>query len=153
MTQRTIQAHCTFLEPTDLDYLASCGTAVAHCPLSNAYFSKKPFRLREALQLKVRVGLGTDIAGGYSIDIMNAMRQAVIVSRMRDGELEGTGSAHLPIDWREALYLATRGGAVSLNIPTLKGMFEVGASFDAQHSMSFQMIFSQGFLISPSPRL
>ena len=58
---------------------------MAHCPLSNAYFSAKPFPLREALQRSVKVGLGTDVAGGYSLDIMDAMRQAVAVSRMREG--------------------------------------------------------------------
>jgi len=54
---------------------------------------------------------------------MNAMRQAVAVSRMRD--------TNLSIDWKEALYLATRGGALALG---LQGMFCVGAPFDAQES-------------------
>ncbi|KAH9850120.1 Metallo-dependent hydrolase [Lenzites betulinus] len=145
LTPRTVQAHCTFLSPADLRRLAATGTAVAHCPLSNAYFSAAPFRLREALDAGVRVGLGTDVAGGYSIDIMNAMRHTVAVSRMREGArvLEGSGNGDaaaegtrakgpLSVDWKEALYLATRGGAVALGLPEGCGAFVLGAPFDAQ---------------------
>ncbi|KAI0648128.1 Metallo-dependent hydrolase [Trametes meyenii] len=149
LTPRTVQAHCTFLSTEDLGRLAATGTAVAHCPLSNAYFSAAPFRLREALAAEVRVGLGTDIAGGYSIDIMNAMRHAVAVSRMREGERiragEGEGNSHpLSVDWKEALYLATRGGAVALGLPEGCGTFAVGAPFDAQHIRVFDEATSEG---------
>ncbi len=90
----------------------------------------------------MRVGLGTDIAGGYSIDIMNAMRQAVAVSRMREGTRirgrAGTLDEHheraLSIDWKEALFLATKGGAQALGLPEGSGSFVVGAPFDAQCS-------------------
>ena len=136
LTPRTIQAHCTFLTAPDLEYLAHRQTSVAHCPLSNAYFSEKAFALREALNIGVKVGLGTDIAGGYSLDIMSAMRQAVVVSRMRESDRSiSTTKSHngrsLSINWIESLYLATRGGSEAL---ALEGMFKVGAPFDAQES-------------------
>jgi len=38
----------------------------------------------------------------------------------------------LSIDWREALYLGTRGGAVAMGLPAGVGSFTVGAPFDAQ---------------------
>lgn len=126
MTGRTVQAHCTYLDIPSLQFLQQRGTAVAHCPLSNAYFSARPFPLREALRVGVKVALGTDIAGGYSADIMNAMRQAVLVSRMRQGD----GDEDLAVDWKETLYLATVGGITALG----KGNdgFTVGKPFDAQ---------------------
>ena len=93
------------------------------------------------------MGLGTDVAGGYSLDIMNAMRQAVVVSRMREGERQmgasaSANAADISIDWKEALYLATRGGSQALG---LSGMFAVGAPFDAQESASsiFQLHHSR----------
>lgn len=138
MTSRTIQAHCTFLNLPSFQHIRSCGTAIAHCPLSNSYFSAEPFRLREALDEGVKVGLGTDIAGGYSLDIMNSMRHAVSVSRMRQGSKDiitgtaGDGSKSLAIDWKESLYLATKGGATALGLTT--GAFAVGSPFDAQES-------------------
>ncbi|KAF5330263.1 hypothetical protein D9758_014448 [Tetrapyrgos nigripes] len=136
LTPRTIQAHCTFLDIPSLSHLHHYGTSVAHCPLSNAYFSTEPFRLREALDQGVKIGLGTDIAGGYSIDIMNAMRQSVIISRIRDGQRkdrDDPGSRCLTIDWKESLYLATRGGAIALGLHSHAGAFKVGVPFDAQH--------------------
>jgi len=132
LTSRTVQAHCTFLDNSSLTRLESIRTSVAHCPLSNAYFSERPFRLREALDMGVKVGLGTDIAGGYTVDIMSAMRQAVITSRMREGarlEAKQEGNS-LSLDWKESLYLATKGGAEALGLPT--GLFVVGTPFDAQ---------------------
>lgn len=115
-------------------------TAVAHCPLSNAYFSEKPFPLREALDKGVLVGLGTDIAGGYSIDILSSMRHAVATSRMREGTRAlgskpgvVTEAKSLAVEWKESLFLATRGGALALGLENC-GEFKVGASLDAQQS-------------------
>lgn len=92
----------------------------------------------------MKVGLGTDVAGGYSLDIMDAMRYAVTVSRMREGERlinpsvkssEAPELQHsLGIDWKEALFLATKGGAIALGLPEGSGIFDVGAPFDAQCS-------------------
>ncbi|RDX42618.1 Metallo-dependent hydrolase [Lentinus brumalis] len=152
LTSRTVQAHCTFLTPPSLMRLAKTGTAVAHCPLSNAYFSAEPFRLREAIDTGVRVGLGTDIAGGYSVDIMNAMRQAVAVSRMREGARisghyradSGQENRVLSVDWKEAFYLATKGGAEALNLAKGSGSFVVGAPFDAQHIQVFDAASGEG---------
>jgi guanine deaminase len=89
------------------------------------------------------------VAGGYSLDIMNAMRHAVAVSRMREGSRNmvrsgDRSSEHnetilntsLAIDWKEALYLATQGGVEALNLPLGTGMFAVGSPFDAQQSMA-----------------
>jgi guanine deaminase len=150
LTPRTIQAHCTYLSPEELSHLAHRGTAIAHCPLSNAYFSARQFVLREALDRGVRVGLGTDVAGGYSIDVMGAMRWAVGVSRLLEGarlersEWQASGGAEdrginaaintrdARVDWKEALYLGTRGGALALGLGS--GVFKIGASFDAQQS-------------------
>ncbi|KAG6858740.1 hypothetical protein C0995_014342, partial [Termitomyces sp. Mi166 len=148
LTPRTIQAHCTFLSSPSLARLGEHGTAIAHCPLSNAYFSSKPFLLKEALEAGVKVGLGTDVAGGYSLGVMSAMRWAVGVARMREGaaQLEKedqTGDRDIPegdvsnvegpvLDWKGALYLATRGGAEALGLGPVAGTFDVGAPFDAQ---------------------
>ncbi|PCH40112.1 hypothetical protein WOLCODRAFT_34004, partial [Wolfiporia cocos MD-104 SS10] len=137
LTPRAVLAHCTFLEPDALTQLAAAGPAIAHCPLSNAYFSARPLRLREALNAGVRVGLGSDIAGGYDASIAGGMRQAVAVSRMREGARivggdELAKGEKLDVDWKEALYLATRGGAIALGLAEWSGTFVVGAPFDAQ---------------------
>jgi guanine deaminase len=169
MTPRTIQAHCTYLSPEELSRLAQRGTAIAHCPLSNAYFSARQFVLREALDRGVRVGLGTDVAGGYSIDVMGAMRWAVGVSRLlegarlersewqasgaRDREIDAAiGTRGVYVDWKEALYLGTRGGALALGLGS--GVFEIGAPFDAQQSWHLSLlVHSVDHMLTPSPLL
>ena len=99
----------------------------------------------------VRIGLGTDVAGGYSVDIMGAMRWAVGVSRLLEGarlersEWQASGAEDreinpaidtrvpgVQVDWKEALYLGTRGGALALGLGS--GVFKIGAPFDAQLS-------------------
>ena len=122
--------------------MSQSGTAVAHCPLSNAYFSStEAFRLREALDRGVKVGLGSDIAGGYELGIQGAMRMSVAVSRLREGLLKresqtpGKSVVDNPrIDWKESLYLATKGGAEAMGLSN--GWFNVGGPFDAQQSAS-----------------
>jgi guanine deaminase len=146
LTPHTIQAHCTFLSPSSLTDLSHTQTSIAHCPLSNSYFSAKRFRLREAIDRGVKVGLGSDIAGGYDLGIMNAMRLSVVISRLLEGDrIINTGAEelnapitdddkNLSIDWKESLYLATKGGAVALGLPEGYGTFHIGAPFDAQLS-------------------
>ncbi|KAI9355120.1 hypothetical protein DFJ73DRAFT_789641 [Zopfochytrium polystomum] len=137
LTEKTVQAHVTSLPPKLQDLLHERRTAIAHCPLSNVYFSDAQFPLREALDRPLRVGLGSDIAGGYNISIQTQMRQAVVVSRLREAhrrqqrdEPSAAAPQSLRVEWKESLYLATRGGAEALGLNS--GTFEAGAPFDAQ---------------------
>ena len=89
------------------------------------------------------MGLGSDIAGGYELGIQGAMRMSVAVSRLREGllgrenESQGDCVPRNPrIDWKESLYLATKGGAEAMGLPQGSGWFNVGAPFDAQQSTS-----------------
>ena len=72
---------------------------------------------------------------------MNAMRSAVLVSRMREGTRKeevlinkDVEKEDVSINWKEALFLATKGGATTLQLPPGTGSFEIGAPFDAQLS-------------------
>ena len=73
---------------------------------------------------------------------MNTMRTAVVVSRIREGARKESGQTQgesLSINWKEALYLATKGGATTLQLTRGTGTFEIGAPFDAQLS---ELIFT-----------
>ena len=74
-----------------------------------------------------RVGLGTDVAGGYSPSLLVACRHAVCASR-RLGR--GAGSAE-EVGHRRALWTATRGGAAALGLEEAIGSFARGKQFDA----------------------
>lgn len=132
----SVLAHSNFLTADDMDLLAARQAAVAHCPVSNAYFAGAVFPLRAALEKGVRVGLGTDISGGPISSILDAMRAAVMVSRMLGSGVdpalpprERSAMANARVDFREAFHLATAGGGDALNLPV--GRFAPGCHFDA----------------------
>ncbi|GAA5856147.1 hypothetical protein JCM8547_003003 [Rhodosporidiobolus lusitaniae] len=132
---KSLMAHCTHSSPSDLALLSSTGTSISHCPLSNIYFSaEQPLPLREAVEAGVKVGLGSDISGGYRVGLDESMRWAVGVARMREGQKKQGIASNLAVTWQESLYFATLGGAQALGLDKERkvGMLELGAAFDAQ---------------------
>lgn len=76
----------------------------------------------------ITVGLGTDMSGGYSASILEAVRQTTLTSRivaLQDGDDEAKLSV------AEALFLGTRGGAEAVGLGDKIGAFEVGMEWDA----------------------
>ena len=108
---------------------------IAHCPLSNIYFSHAVFPARRALDSGLKVGLGTDISGGSSPGILQNCRQAVSMSRaLEDGVNpalveDERGTPDSRIDFREAFWMATVGGAKVLGLQV--GQFAEGFAMDA----------------------
>lgn len=135
LRESTVLAHGCLLGDDDLALIAERGAGVAHCPLSNVYFGDAVFPTRRALDAGVRVGLGTDIAGGPSASLIAQAARAVDVSR----HLENGVDQRLPasergvdnsrIDATTAFYLATLGGAEVLDAPL--GLLAPGRQFDA----------------------
>lgn len=136
LTPKTVLAHAVFLNETDLRLVAGRRSVVAHCPLSNAYFANAVFPLRAALHQGVRVGLGTDVSGGPSYLMLDALKMTVTAARMLDRGVDAAlspdrrGRAGAAEDWRTAFYLATAGGGAALGLDV--GRFEPGCAFDAQ---------------------
>ena len=135
LTRRTVLAHSNFISGEDMDLLHARGSGVAHCPLSNAYFSNAVFPLKAALEKRVHVGLGTDISGGPSASLFDNMRMCVASSRMLEDGVDpdiAAADRRKPgsrVDWQTAFHLATAGGAEALDIET--GTFAPGRHFDA----------------------
>jgi guanine deaminase len=135
ITRRTVLAHSNFIAEADMTRIAARGAGVAHCPLSNVYFSNAVFPLRAALAKGVRVGLGTDISGGPSASMFESCRMAVAASRLLEEGVDASlppgrrGRGGSRIDFRDAFYLATAGGGDVLDMPV--GRFAPGQHFDA----------------------
>ncbi|MGL5686577.1 MAG: guanine deaminase [Vagococcus fluvialis] len=137
LKDKSVMAHCGFLSVEDAEIFRETGTAVAHCPISNAYFGNAVTRVKQLLHdYQVDVGLGTDISGGFSPSLYDNMKQAVMSSRMlNDGVNHGIVSAergvsNSNITLKEAFYLATAGGGKSLSLPI--GELKEGFTWDAQ---------------------
>jgi len=115
-------AHCVKLDASEIDLFARTGTGVAHCPCSNCRLGSGIAPVRAMRDAGVRVGLGVD--GSASNDAGNLIaeaRQAMLLQRVAHGA--DAMSA------REALEIATRGGADILGRPEC-GRISTGARAD-----------------------
>jgi guanine deaminase len=135
LSRHTILAHAPLLSDGDMGLVSERGSGIAHCPLSNVYFSNAVFPLKAALARGLRVGLGTDVAAGPSASLFDSLRMSVAGSRLLEEGVdpalpaERRGRPGARIDWRTAFFLATAGGADVLDIPV--GRFSPGNKFDA----------------------
>ena len=133
--RHTILAHSNFITDDDMDMIRKRGAGVAHCPLSNVYFSNAVFPLRRALEKGLHVGLGTDISGGPSASLLDSVRMSIAASRMMEDGVDAKsqagerGTPDSRVDFRTAFWLATRGGGEALDLPV--GCFTPGNQFDA----------------------
>ncbi|OTB14332.1 hypothetical protein K445DRAFT_63113 [Daldinia sp. EC12] len=142
--KRTILAHAIHLSEEEADLVAQRGSKVSHCPCSNSSLTSGVARVRWLLDKGVGVGLGTDVSGGYSPSILDAARQAALVSnhlamppRAGDKRSDAEGPSEddrgrVRLSVEEVLHLATRGGAEVVGLGEKIGGFEVGKEWDAQ---------------------
>ncbi|MEC2159546.1 guanine deaminase [Virgibacillus halodenitrificans] len=136
LQDKSVMAHSVFLEDNDVELFAETGTAIGHCPLSNAYFANAVMPLRHFHSRGVDIGLGTDISAGATPSLYDNAKQAVVSSRMlEDGvdnskspEVRGVDDSRITI--KEAFYFATAGGGKSLSLPI--GLLEKGYAWDVQ---------------------
>jgi cytosine/adenosine deaminase-related metal-dependent hydrolase len=115
-------AHCVKLDGAEIDLFARTQTGVAHCPCSNCRLGSGIAPVRAMRDRGVPVGLGAD--GSASNDngsLVLEARQAMLLQRVANGA-DAMSS-------REALEIATRGGADVLNRPDC-GRLEPGKRAD-----------------------
>ena len=122
---KTVMAHCVCLTDDEIALLKERGVYIAHCPSSNANVRSGIAPIRKYLDLGMRVGLGTDISGGSSLDMADAVRDALAQSRLL-WRLGGGQLSHLTLS--EGFSLATAGGGAFFG---RVGRFEPGYEFDA----------------------
>ncbi|MDR9855685.1 guanine deaminase [Paenibacillus sp. VCA1] len=136
LRDKSVMAHCNFLSDDDADLFAETGTAIAHCPISNAYFANSVIPVAHFHAKGVEIGLGTDISGGFSPSLFDNVRQAVMSSRMLEDGVNpalsannrGVPGSRITVD--EAFYLATVGGGESLSLPI--GRIQENYAWDVQ---------------------
>ena len=122
---KTVMAHCVWSTEKEVELMKKNGVFVAHCPASNMNLSSGIAPIRKYLDLDLKIGLGSDVAGGQSESIFRAITDSIQVSKMY---WRHVNQACKPIVFSEAFFLATKGGGEFFG---KVGSFESDYEFDA----------------------
>jgi guanine deaminase len=122
---RSVMAHNIHPTPSELERFADAGTAVAHCPGSNAALGSGCFPLRRHVDAGVTCALGTDVGGGVGFGMLKEGLHAYLMQRLApDPQV---------LDAAGLLYMATRAGAEALGFEKDIGDFQPGKAADFVH--------------------
>ncbi len=126
-------AHAVYVNGEEVKTFAKHGCGVAHCPSSNMRLASGIAPIKEYLAAGVKVGLGLDgSASNDGAHMLAEVRQAMLLARLKEG-ITGFSLSNDPtrklMTAREALRLATRGGAAVLGRSDI-GSLEPGKCAD-----------------------
>ena len=120
-------AHMVHPNADEIGLLAETHSAVCHCPSSNMILASGIAPVREMCDRGVRVGLGVDgSASNDANQLLGEARQAMLLQRVGWPGFESRADR---FSAREALELATRGGAAVLGRDDI-GSLEPGKAAD-----------------------
>jgi len=128
MGEKTIMAHCVYLDGDEMSLIEETKTKVAHCPTSNRFLGSGIMPFRKYEKRDWTIGLGTDVAGGYSLSMFNEMKEAIENSKYVYLFSKGKEGSSMTVV--EAFYLATLGGAKVLSMENEIGSLEKGKKAD-----------------------
>ncbi|MDH5213535.1 MAG: guanine deaminase [Gammaproteobacteria bacterium] len=117
---RSVFAHCLNIDDADRQQLQRRGAAIAFCPGSNLFLGSGLFDLRSASNSRIRVGIGSDVGGGSSLNLLRTLSDAYKALQLNGQSLPGF----------RALYLATLGAAKALYLDDRIGNFASGKEAD-----------------------
>jgi guanine deaminase len=120
LRERAVYAHCIWFDADDRARMQASGTAAAVCPTSNLFLGSGLFDFRAALDAEFAITLATDVGGGQSFSMLETMRSAHEVARLK-------GEAVTAL---QLLYWATRAGALALGWGERIGRLEPGYEAD-----------------------
>jgi 5-methylthioadenosine/S-adenosylhomocysteine deaminase len=119
-----LAAHCVHLDRGEIYDLKKAGAGIAHCPSSNLKLASGFAPVGEMLNMGANVGVGTDgAASNNDLDMFEEMRLAALLAKAVSND-----PTVLPA--REALELATIGGARAVHMADVTGSLEVGKRAD-----------------------
>ncbi len=124
LSDRTVVAHCVWLDDHEIDLMAETGTAVAHCPCSNMKLSSGPARVGDFRRAGIEVGLGSDgEKENNNLDMFEEMKFASLLQKV--STLDPTTG-----DPWDVLDMATLSGARALGLGSITGSLEPGKRAD-----------------------
>ena len=120
-------AHMVHPNRAEIELLAATASGVCHCPSSNMILASGIAPVRDLCDAGVRVGIGVDgSASNDANQLLGEARQAMLLQRVGWPGFESSADR---FSAREALELATRGGATVLGRDDI-GSLEPGKAAD-----------------------
>lgn len=130
LNSTTILAHAVHLTRNERKLIKEKNCSISHCPASNTFISSGEAPITKYLyDDEINVSLGTDVSGGFESSILGVIKHSILVSHhlsMRTKRLEDK----LTIE--DAIYMATKGGAIAVGLNEMIGTFDLGKKFDVQ---------------------
>jgi len=124
LDHNVVAAHGVHLTDEDIRLLADHGAGIAHNPQCNMKLASGVARIPELMKAGVRVGIGTDgVASNNDLDLFDEMRTMAFMHKLNSGD-------PTVISAREALEMATMGGARLLGLDGEIGSLEQGKKAD-----------------------
>jgi 5-methylthioadenosine/S-adenosylhomocysteine deaminase len=121
---RTLAAHGIWVDDDDMAILARRGVGMSHNPESNMKLASGVAPLAKYKTAGVALGLGTDgAASNNDLDMFEAMRQAAFLAKLASRDPTAVPA-------KEALTMATLGGARALGMASEIGSLEPGKRAD-----------------------
>ena len=120
LRDKSIYAHCIYLDDADRARMTAAGATPSFCPTSNLFIGSGVYDLKQALAAGNRVSIGTDVGGGTSYSMLRTLGEAYKVQQLQGISLSPA----------YALYLATLGGAKALSIDDKLGSITIGKEAD-----------------------
>jgi 5-methylthioadenosine/S-adenosylhomocysteine deaminase len=147
LSDRTVVAHCVWLDDHEIQLLAETGTSVAHCPCSNMKLASGPARVGDFRAAGIDVGLGSDgEKENNNLDMLEEMKFASLLQKV--AKLDPTVG-----DPWDVLDMATLGGARVLNMGSITGSLEPGKradviTVDLRHLHTTPVLHGQDFNVA-----
>ena len=115
-----IFGHAIYLTEREKQVMHASGSAIAHCPTSNAFIGSGLFNMHEATNAKLPFSLASDVGAGTTFSMFATMRSAYEAAHFHG----------IPLNPIQAFWLATCGGAQTLRMGDKIGNLEVGMEAD-----------------------
>lgn len=117
-------AHSVWLDDDELDLIASSGSVVVHCPVSNMYLASGVAPVVEMRQRGIAVALASDGPGSNNRqDMFEVMKATALLQKVH--RLDATA-----LQPEEVLHMACRGGAAAFGMPDDFGAIAAGQRAD-----------------------
>jgi 5-methylthioadenosine/S-adenosylhomocysteine deaminase len=124
LDRNTVFAHGVHLTDEEISLLAQRGVSIAHCPESNMKLASGMARVPALLAAGVNVALGTDgAASNNDLNLWGELQTAARLYKVVSGD-------PTVVPARQAVWMATRGGARAFGLEDRLGSLQAGKRAD-----------------------